>query len=67
MYLQKCVYMYASMCAFIQTFSHSGYFYSASSNPLLYTQRRSRHSTDPVSEFHAEAPQATASEKQRHA
>src|SRR6218665_2209305 len=26
------------------------------------TQRRSRHSTDTVSEFHAEAPQATASE-----
>src|SRR6218665_3867919 len=26
------------------------------------TQRRSRHSTDAVSEFHAEAPQATASE-----
>ena len=26
------------------------------------TQRRSRHSTDTVFEFHAEAPQATASE-----
>src|SRR6218665_73480 len=26
------------------------------------THRRSRHSTDTVSEFHAEAPQATASE-----
>src|SRR6218665_1226063 len=26
------------------------------------TQRRSRHRTDTVSEFHAEAPQATASE-----
>src|SRR6218665_441424 len=26
------------------------------------TQRRSRHSTDTVSEFHAEAPQAIASE-----
>src|SRR6218665_528605 len=26
------------------------------------TQRRSRHSTDTVSEFHAEAPQATVSE-----
>ena len=26
------------------------------------TQRRSRHSTDTVSEFHAEAPQATARE-----
>src|SRR6218665_2141186 len=34
----------------------SGYFYSASSSPL---PRRSRHSTDTVSEFHAEALQAT--------
>ena len=40
---------------------HSGYFYSAPSSPLL-TQRRYRHSTDIVSEFQAEAPQATASE-----
>src|SRR6218665_1982151 len=30
------------------------------------TQRRSRHSTDTVSEFHAEAPQATASEGLAH-
>jgi len=33
-------------------FIHSGYFYSASSSPLQY----SRHSTDTVSEYHAEAP-----------
>jgi len=28
---------------------------------MRITQRRSQHSTDTVSEFHAEAPQATAS------
>jgi len=42
--------------------SHSGYFYSASSSPLLLRgdpdcSRRSRRST----EFHAEAPHATCS------
>ena len=42
---------------------HSGYFCSASSNLLLLpTQRRSRHNTATVSEFHAEAPRATESE-----
>src|SRR6218665_2494627 len=30
------------------------------------TQRRSRHSTDTVKEFHAEAPQSTASEGLAH-
>ena len=39
---------------------HSGYFYSASSSPLLL--RRSRHGMATMSEFYAEAPQATASE-----
>src|SRR6218665_1721980 len=39
---------------------HSGYFYSASSSPLLL--RRSRHGMGTMSEFYAEAPQATASE-----
>ena len=37
--------------------------------PLQYTtthERRSRHSTDTVLEFHAEAPQATASEGLAH-
>jgi len=38
------------------SFIHSGYFYSAST-----AQRRSRHSTYSVPEFHAEAPQATVS------
>src|SRR6218665_1633332 len=45
--------------SFIHLFIHSCYFYSASSKSTT-TQRRSRHSTDTVSEFHAEAPQATA-------
>jgi len=35
------------------SFIHSGYFKST-------TRKRSRHSTDMVLEFHAEAPQATA-------
>src|SRR6218665_3207950 len=46
---------------FFSSFIHSGYFYSTSSKSTT-TQRRCRHSTDTVSEFHAEAPQATASE-----
>jgi len=50
--------------AFIRSFIHS--FIQATSIAHLQvhytTQRRSRHSTDTVSEFHAEAPQATASE-----
>ena len=41
---------------------HSGHFYSASSSPLLLMKKRFRHSTDTVSEFHAEVPQATVSE-----
>src|SRR6218665_594343 len=44
--------MYASMYSFIQTIS----FMSST------TQRRYRHSTDTVSEFHAKAPQTTVSE-----
>src|SRR6218665_2391898 len=48
--------------SFIHSFIYSGYFYSASSSPLCTTQRRSRHSTDTVREFQAEAPQATVSE-----
>ena len=39
----------------IHSFIHSGYFYSASSSPLLL--KRSRHSRDTVLEFHAESPQ----------
>ena len=42
---------------FFSSFIHSGYFYSTSSKSTT-TQRRCRHSTDTVSEFHAEAPQA---------
>ena len=46
-------------------FIHSGHFYSASSSPLIGpTHRRSRQSTNTVSEFHAEAPRATASVKE---
>src|SRR6218665_3529311 len=41
-------------------FIHSGHSYSASSNPIT-TQRRSRHSTDTLPEFHAEASQAIVS------
>ena len=41
-------------------FIHSGFFYSAPSSPLLL--RGAPDSTDTVSEFHAKAPQATASE-----
>src|SRR6218665_2052543 len=47
---------------FIHSVSHSGYFNSASILKSNTTQRHSRHSTDTVSEFHAEAPQATARE-----
>jgi len=49
---------------FNNSFIHSGYFYSASSPPLKFTttRRRSRHSTDTVPEFHAEAPHATVSD-----
>src|SRR6218665_1539656 len=39
------------MYEFVRSFIHSGYFYSASSS---LSQRCSRHSTDTVSEFHAE-------------
>ena len=46
---------------FVFLYVHSSYFYSAASSPLL-TQRLSRHSTDTVSEFHAEAPLPTANE-----
>src|SRR6218665_2423935 len=54
--------IYIKFVAF-KTFIHSCYFYSASSSPLLLRgQRRLRHSTDTVSEFHPEDPQATASE-----
>ena len=45
-----------------ESFIHSGYFYSASSSSLLL--RGAFHgSTDTVLEFHAEAPQATASDE----
>jgi len=47
---------------YFHSFVHSGYFYSASSSQASTTQRCSRHSTDIVSKFHAEAQQATESE-----
>src|SRR6218665_2014176 len=40
--------------------NQSGYFYISLNSTT--TQRRYRHSTDTVYKFHAEAPQATASE-----
>ena len=43
-------------------FIYSGYFYSVPSSPLLLTGA-SDYSIDYVSEFHAEAPQATVSER----
>ena len=43
------------------SFIHSGYFYSAFAMSTA-TQRRFRHSTDTLSEFDTQAPQATASE-----
>src|SRR6218665_2518128 len=46
---------------FIHTFIHSGYFYSASSSPLVLSGAPD-YSTDTGSEIHAEAPQVTASE-----
>jgi len=46
-----------SSIALFNSFIHSGYFYSAFNST---TTRRSRHSTNTVSEFHAEAPQETA-------
>ena len=39
------------------------YFYSVTEFTRPTIQRRSQHSTDTVSEFHAETPQATASER----
>src|SRR6218665_2266410 len=45
--------------SFVHSFIHSGHFYSvSSSSPLL--RGAPDYSTDTVSEFHAEAPQATA-------
>ena len=43
----------------IHSLIHSGHFYSAPSSPLLLLGAPD-YSTDTVSEFHAEAPQATA-------
>jgi|SRR6218665_338317 len=49
------------MALFIHLFIHSGYFYSASSSPLLLRGALdTQHDT--VREFHAEVPQATVSE-----
>ena len=46
-----------------ESFIHSGYFYNLQRLfKSTITQRRSRHSTDTVSEFRVEALQATASE-----
>jgi len=42
-------------------FIHSDYFYSASSSSILL-RGAPDYNTDTVSEFHAEAPQATVSE-----
>src|SRR6218665_1232974 len=47
------------------TFIHSSHFNSALKSTTRPTQRRSRHSTDNVPEFNAEATQATVGE--RHA
>ena len=44
------------------TFVHSGHLNSASSSPLLL-RGAPDYSKDTVSEFHAEAPQAIASER----
>src|SRR6218665_1456816 len=44
-----CMHVYS----FIHSFIHSGHFYSASSSPLLL-RGAPDHSTDTVSEFHAE-------------
>ena len=45
-----------------KSFTYSGYFCSTSSSPPL-VRGASNDSTDIVSEFHAEAPQATANEE----
>ena len=59
LYMQ--LYIYSPIHSFIlYLFIHSRYLYSASSRSIT-TQRRSRHSTDTMSEFHAKAPQPTAS------
>ena len=47
--------------AFNNSLIHLGYFYSAFKSTTT-TQKRSRQSTDTVSEFSDEAPQAIASE-----
>ena len=46
----------------IHSFIHSGYFYSASSSPLLLRGAHDTARMFTVLEFHAEAPQAIASE-----
>src|SRR6218665_2161784 len=51
----------AEIIAGASPFIHSGYFYSASSSPLLL--RCASDTAQTVFEFHAEAPQATASEE----
>src|SRR6218665_3505779 len=48
--------------SFIHTFIHSFKLFPRRLFKSTTTQRRSRHSTDTVPEFHAEAPQATVSE-----
>src|SRR6218665_29012 len=45
-----------------EVFIHSFWIFLERLFKSTTTQRRSRHSTDTVSEFHAETPQATASE-----
>jgi len=49
-----------SQAEIVHLLIHSGYFYSALKSTT--TQRRSRHNTDTVPEFHAEVPQATVKE-----
>jgi len=56
--LQRASQALKKLC---KSFIHSGYFYSASSNPLLL-RGASNYRIDTVSEFHTEALQATANE-----
>src|SRR6218665_204151 len=60
-YVRLSIKFKYSVIGLSYSFIQAIYFYSASSRPLLL-RGAPDHSTDTVSEFHAEAPQATVSE-----
>ena len=54
--------IHSFICSFVRSFIHSFRLILSRLFKSPTTQKRSRHSTNTVSEFHPEAPQATASE-----